>query len=223
MIYSRKNPSPRYKELVTQYAQLHNEGETRLGIPAKKTFQGFSVLPHVDRIKRLVQSTNSYNLLDYGCGKGFQYQVPVVDLGLQDKEMLVDYWNVTAVRLYDACYEPHSILPEDTYDGVISTDMLEHCSEEDVPWIVDELFSFANKFVYANVACYPAKKTLPNGENAHCTIKDTTWWSELFKSVASKHKGIIWEVVLTYIEKKPDGKTALKELILSGDKLSGYI
>lgn len=54
---------------------------------------------------------------------------------------------------------------------MICTDVLEHCPEEDIPWIVDELFAFARKFVYANIACFPARKQLPSGGNAHCTVK----------------------------------------------------
>jgi hypothetical protein len=54
---------------------------------------------------------------------------------------------------------------------VISTDVLEHCpGKVNVPWIVDEMFGYATRFVFANVAVIPAGKRLPNGENAHCTI-----------------------------------------------------
>jgi hypothetical protein len=66
---------------------------------------------------------------------------------------------------------PFSALPEGRFDGVVCTDVLEHCPEEDLPWIVGELFGYARLFVFANVACYPAAKKLPNGENAHCTIR----------------------------------------------------
>ena len=39
-VYSRSNPSPRYRALLAQYQQMHVEGEPRLGIPAPKTSPG---------------------------------------------------------------------------------------------------------------------------------------------------------------------------------------
>ena len=59
-------------------------------------------------------------------------------------------------------------------------DVLEHCPEQDLRWIVAEIFGFANRFVFANVASYEAMTTLPNGENAHCTVRPSEWWNAVF-------------------------------------------
>ena len=64
---------------------------------------------------------------------------------------------------------------------------MEHCPEEDIPWILDEIFQHAKKFVYVNIACYPAQKTLPDGQNAHCTIKPKEWWEAIFENLKSKY------------------------------------
>ena len=42
--------------------------------------------------------------------------------------------------------------PTGQFDGVISTDVLEHCPEPDLPWILDEMFGAARKFIFANIA-----------------------------------------------------------------------
>ena len=60
--------------------------------------------------------------------------------------------------------------------------------------LIGELFGYAERFVFANVACYPARKTLPNGENAHCTIISVERWKELFESAAAKRPEILWEL-----------------------------
>lgn len=198
--YSRQNPSERYKELNTYYRQLHKEGEKNLNLEAEKTFPGFSVLSQVERIKDLCELYSAENLLDYGSGKGQQYSVPLVDVGGSEKELLVDYWDVMSVHCYDPAYEPFIKLPDETFDGVISTDVLEHCPEDDVDWIVGEMFSFAKTFVLANVACYPAKKTLPNGENAHTTIKPAEWWVEKFAAASAASGVEKWVLVITTIE-----------------------
>jgi hypothetical protein len=76
------------------------------------------------------------------------------------------------LTLFDPAYLPYSIRPAGKFDLVVCTDVLEHCSDEDVPWIVEDLLGHCGRFLYANIAFHPAKKTLSNGENAHCTIAD---------------------------------------------------
>ena len=80
---------------------------------------------------------------------------------------------------YDPGYAPFSDPYEGTYDGVISTDVLEHIPEEDIlgPW--DDLFAQAKTFIYAVAACYPAKKIMPDGTNAHCTNQFVRWAGQI--------------------------------------------
>jgi hypothetical protein len=97
---------------------------------------------------------------------------------------------------------------------VISTDVLEHCPEDDLPWIVAEMFAFAERFLYATVACFPAKKRLPSGENAHCTIRPPAWWEDLFQRVAASSPGIYWE--LSASVRTADGAPAGEERLTAG-------
>lgn len=204
--YSRAHPSPRYQELTRLYRQMHEQGETFLGIPPEQTFPGQSLPPQAARIKRLIDATGSRRLLDYGSGKGQQYQARDITLpGVPGQWPSIQaYWSVDEIVCYDPAYPPYSELPRGAFDGVISTDVLEHCPEEDIPWILDEIFSYARKFVFANVACYPAKKRLPTGENAHCTIRPLKWWEDQIRAIAQKHPGVNYEVWIQW--KDSDGK-----------------
>lgn len=190
-LYSREHPSARYRELLAQYARMHVEGETRLGIAAEQTFPGSSLGAHIVRIKRLIEETGARTLLDYGAGKGQQYrpQKIVVD-GRHVADGIAEYWDVDEVRCFDPGFAPHSALPDGRFDGVVCTDVLEHCPEEDLPWILDEIFGYATRFVYLNVACFPARKHLPNGENAHVTIRPPEWW----RSLVAAHATVRWEL-----------------------------
>ena len=195
MTYTRSNPSPRYIELQRLYRTMHEQGEAFLGISPEKTFPGKSLLPQVGRIKRLIDLTKARTILDYGSGKGLQYEPrSVKDEAGGEWPGIVDYWDIDEVVCYDPCYAPYGKLPTGEFDGVISTDVLEHCPEEDIPWIVEEIFGYAARFVFANVACYPARKRLPTGENAHCTIKPLAWWHALFETAAAARPSIFWEV-----------------------------
>jgi hypothetical protein len=155
-------------------------------------------------------------VLDYGCGKGQQYG----PIQLQDDHgahypSVLEYWDVDSVHCYDPGYAPYSKLPQGTFDCVICTDVLEHCPEPDMEWILSELFRYADKCIYANVACFPARKHLPNGENAHCTVRSAAWWTELLKSVAARRPAICWQVWIQTLEPSPSGPK-LVEQCLSG-------
>ena len=84
--------------------------------------------------------------------------------GAGEHESVLDYWDLDEVYRYDPCYAPYSRLPEGRFDGVIATDVLEHCPEEDLPWIVGEMFSYAQRFVFASVAT----RTMPSRRSRMC-------------------------------------------------------
>lgn len=202
MIHTREQPSSRYRELQRQYRELHEKGEPFLQLPADNTFPGKSLIPQAARIKRLIAGTGARLILDYGSGKGRQYEpLALTDEAGQVWPGVVDYWDVDEVVCYDPCYAPYSALPEGEFDGVVCTDVLEHCPEEDMPWIVGELFRYATRFVFANVASYPARKRLPSGENAHCTIRPAGWWQQSFEQAALARPGVVWEV---WVQSKDD-------------------
>lgn len=213
MNYSRASPSPRYRDLIVQYRTMHTEGERFLGVPAEQTFSGISLLPQAQDIKRLIRQTAAASILDYGSGKGGQYLPQRIDLDGRQWDNVQDYWDVDFVRCYDPCFVPFGELPAEKYDGVISTDVLEHCPEEDLPWILDEMFGFARSFVFLTIACHLARKRLPNGENAHCTIKSSDWWNQLLQRVSAAHPGIVWEAKLY---KVPPGAADVIEQRLRG-------
>jgi hypothetical protein len=205
MQYSRENPSARYRELIRMYQDMHVHGERFKGVAAQDTFDGRSLRKEVVRIKRLIDQTGALTILDYGSGKGGEYEPrPLVIKGQGEWDSVIDYWGIDEVTCYDPAYAPYSTLPSGRFDGVVCTDVLEHCPEEDIDWIVPEIFSFAERFVYLAVACYPAKKRLPNGENAHCTIQPPEWWRGVLLRAASERPGVVWE---TWLEPEEGGKT----------------
>ncbi|MGH7553176.1 MAG: class I SAM-dependent methyltransferase [Longimicrobiales bacterium] len=217
--YSRGNPSPRYRELTEAYRQLHVEGERflNLSIAPANTFPGLSLPLQAKRVKRLVTATGAASILDYGSGKGQQYDPR--EFRAEDGQVydsIQDYWGVDFVQCYDPGFEPFSVLPSRRFDGVICTDVLEHCAEDDLPWIVDEMFGLAGHFVFASVACYPARKRLPSGENAHCTVRPAVWWRDLFAGAAQRHPTIDWEAWAQSHEETPAGVQRIDRRLARG-------
>lgn len=143
--------------LVDQYREMHLKGH----------FAGYSLKAHTEDIRQLVQLTRAKSLLDYGCGKGHQYSL----------SKMHRVWGGIMPTLYDPGVEQLSTKPSAKFDGVICTDVLEHIPEGEVEETLREIFSYATKFVYLSICTRPAKKTLPDGRNAHVTIKEPAWWA----------------------------------------------
>lgn len=199
--YSRSQPSARYQELLAMYRQLHRDGTPEQGITPEKTFSGTTAFAYANPVLALIRRTSSATLLDYGCGKGQQYKMR--DIAMYDGSIcpsLQHFWGLDSITCYDPAYPEFDTVPEGRFDGVICTDVLEHCPEEDIPWILDTIFSYAEKFVFATAACYPAKKMLPNGENAHITIRPPAWWQKILEIVAVRHPKVLFEIHVQYQE-----------------------
>ncbi len=125
-------------------------------------------------VKDFLKTYSISTLLDFGCGKG----------GLIEciKEQ---HPEIKKVSGYDPGYEKFETLPTKTFDCVVSTDAMEHIEPEFLDSsleIIDRMFS---KYCFLRVACYPAKKHLPDGRNAHLIIQPPEWWLEKIKSKIS--------------------------------------
>jgi hypothetical protein len=201
--YSRANPSPRYLELLQTYRELHRHGDELNDLAPDQTFDGRSLSPHVHLIRMAVQQHGLRSLLDYGCGKAKVHIEGHMTLPDGRKlRGLREIWGVDGIRLFDPGYAPYSELPTGTYDGVICTDVLEHCPEEDIDWIMGELFGFAEKFLFCTIACYPAKKNLPSGENAHITLKNPGWWIDRITAAAAGRKQVKYTTLVALLDKR---------------------
>lgn len=192
-LFTEENPSQGYRKLLEMYRTMHEEGWTQAGWSAAETFDGKSLNRHIAPVAVLIRETGAKTLLDFGAGKGKFYK-PYAgeDPGSRFKSMA--QWGDTRVTCYDPGYEPYAGPLEEAYDGVISTDVLEHITEEDIPWVLDKLFRHATHFVYAVAACYPARKVLPDGQNAHCTVQPPEWWREQMEGAARRNPGVKWQL-----------------------------
>src|SRR5687768_689776 len=117
--YSRSNPSPRYRELTTLYAQMHVGGLPDQNIKAKDLFAGSSIVPQLPKIRLLVSELGARTLLDYGCGKGLQYRAQ--NLKLRSGEIIPSvrrYLGVDSIHCYDPGVAESQKFPDGQFDGV---------------------------------------------------------------------------------------------------------
>ena len=164
-------------DYIVQYKQYHRENNN---------YSGNSLQPQAMHIQDLIIDTKSQTVLDYGCGKGHQYT----------KWNMHKDWGLMP-ELYDPAVPTHDVLPNKQFDGIISTDVMEHIPEEQIPEVFEYIFSHADKFVFLGISTQLAKALLPNGENAHCTVKPIEWWTNMVEKHAPKR---VYTHIKTYGE-----------------------
>jgi hypothetical protein len=137
-------------------------------------FSGMSIYKYADDIDALIKRSKVRTLLDYGSGKGRQYE----------EGRLHMLWGIMP-RMYDPAVKAIRKRPEGQFDGVICTDVMEHIPEEEVIETLEDIKQYARKWCFISICCRPAKKTLPDGRNVHVTIQEESWWLERIAEVFS--------------------------------------
>ena len=151
-------------DVKNQYRYMHKR---------KASFRGFSVLDHSATIGRLINETGSKSILDYGCGKGWQYK----------KRNIHKEWGVNFPYCYDPGVQEYATLAARVFDGVICSDVIEHIPPDYVETVLQDIFDHAGKFVFMSVATEAARKILPDGRNVHLTVMPEAWWRDLIETL----------------------------------------
>jgi len=201
----RNNPSVQYKKLLEEYTQIHKVSD--------RMFNGRSLVKFTDIIHSFIEKNNCKTLLDYGCGKGHLYTDEFSTVTDQLDKSLPEVWDLNSYSLFDPGYEEHKELPREMFDCVISTDVLEHVPETDLIWILDEIFSYADKMVFLNIACFKALKTLADGSNAHISLFHHLDWLELISARSEHVKHLVIYIFFDMFD--TEGRIELKGFKLS--------
>ncbi len=179
--------SKEYQDTLEVYKKLHSEG-TDLD-SAENTFDGKSLKFFFHPIKQVIDLTKSNSIIDFGCGKA-KYYFEEVRINNKAYSNISNYWNIKDVYLYDPGVKNFSAYPSRKADGIICIDVVEHIPESDAISFIMELFKLAKKFIFIVIACYPAKKTLPDGRNVHLCIKSANEWKKIIKDISPKFSNI---------------------------------
>ena len=195
-MFNSEKPSKKFHELTNFYKSLHS-GKITNEDP-NKIYNGISTMVFAKIIKKIIKKNKIKYLLDYGSGKGDRYFFKS-SFGNEEYPPLKDYWGVKTT-LFDPGV-PYPKPKNKKYEMVISIDVLEHIPLQDLNWVIEEIFNFSEKIVFLNVACFPAKRLLSDGSNAHVSLFHPLWWCGFLTSIASKFDKKCF-LVCTSIEKK---------------------
>lgn len=129
----RHAPSSAHAAAVAEGARHHQNS---------KTYSGSLMRPHVPFLTGMISRLGVKSALDYGCGKGAQYEWRP-----EGGATIEELWGFE-VRKYDPCYEPFAAEPEGSFDLVICTHTLSLVPRGDLDWVIGRLYGFARKAVF---------------------------------------------------------------------------
>ncbi len=143
-------------QLPKYYDRMHNEGQ----------FKGHTWRAYVHELEAFVPEAATRTYLDFGCGpKG----------GL-------------AERFGDRVISHDPYVPQfaaspwsRSFDVVFSSDVLEHMPMIEIQELMKRIVDSQAKYVLLAISTRKAGKHLPNGANAHLTVKSARWWTNFFR------------------------------------------
>ena len=147
----------KYKD-IELYKQLHSNS----------SHYGDTGSRYVKRIVAHIEQHKPDYVLDFGCGKG-RLAEKLSKLGLRVDE-------------YDPAIAGKEQIPQTHYDMIISTDVLEHLYEDEIQTICNDFLALSPITMFHVICCRPASNLLPDGSNAHKTVKPIEWWDGKLKS-----------------------------------------
>lgn len=137
-----------------QLAVMHSQG---------RFVRGSKILSTINPFLKQYQPTS---ILDFGCGHGALMN------GICEA-----YPNIR-VDGYDPGSASHNEMPVQSFDCVISADVFEHIEPEHLDQTLAEIGQKMQRVGWFRIACYPAKKELPDGRNAHLIVEQPEWWRD---------------------------------------------
>ena len=152
--------SEEYKEQL----QLHHAANPSWGSEGSKFCD--EILAHL----------HGNTILDYGCGKG------KLKAGMRSSGPSVEVYE------YDPGIPGKDILPEGTFDLVVSRDVLEHVEPEYIDDVLSEIESKTEDGIWFMIHTRKAGAILPDGRNAHLIQEGLEWWTEKLEPYFPGHE-----------------------------------
>lgn len=118
-----------------------------------KACTGRFLRPHAPYIKEIIDRLGVQSILDYGCGKGQQYEWIMPETGLTMEQ----WWGVPVTK-FDPAFPKYAAEPKGQFDMVLCTHTLNFVPTTDHAWVVDRLYRTATKALYVAERLHRARK-----------------------------------------------------------------
>lgn len=173
--------SPKGLQLIEMYKVMAETGYDRIDQRRiDDAFSDFELRAYRPQVAEIFKIFSISSVLDYGCG-GSDWFTP--GFHEETQQSAIQYFGLGDVYRFEPA---RGIDERQAVDCVVSFDVLEHVFITDVPAVLRNMFSYANKLLLLNVACYYAGAKLPNGENAHVTVRNPVWWKGMVDCISTE-------------------------------------
>ena len=149
-----------------------------------KSWDGRDTFKYRRQIRDLVQHYNCKTLLDYGCGKGYQWSDSHIFLPEEYPQKFQTWLGIDQVSLYDPCVEEFAQEPEQKkYDIVSCTQVIGGIPDADILWLKQRLMAYTDKVCFIGLI---DPTQAPKGkkqiyDSAYFSVKRTEeWYCEQF-------------------------------------------
>lgn len=167
----------------------------------------------INIVQNLINNYEFKTVLDAGCGSGDVVRC-LIDHGYEARgiELSSEVLRNHASDLYKKnIVQQGSLLalpfPDNSFDVVFSSEVLEHIPEMDIPFVASELNRVAKKVVFMTISLRPSS----NFNLYHITLKPRKWWEQHFLNLGLKRD----ERVINSLQKKISGAST-EELLQYG-------
>ncbi len=140
----------------------------------------------IESVQDLIGACGARSILEYGFGERLEEQRLVHALQKRDGRLVVAYADLTAATAGER--------PAQQYDGVVCVDVITYLPDEDVPWVLEELFAHARQFVYVTVAPRSVPRPFAKSLLLSGQTRDEAWWLTHFAAVSARHPAIHWRL-----------------------------
>lgn len=171
-------------QLIQLYKQMAEQGYERSdgeNILPDAAFADFESRVLRTDLRKLFEEHEVQSVMDYGCG-GSDWDAEGFDP--DSGQSARQFYGLTEVCRFEPA---RNIDERKVCDVVLSFDVLEHIFVSDIPKVVRDHFEHARKLLIVNVACYPAAARLPDGTNAHVTVRSPHWWKGVFDAITPEY------------------------------------
>lgn len=127
------------------------------------TNYGTASIDYAPLVTQIIDKLGLDHILDYGCGKQMnllRHIKPKQKLKYQGYEPAI----------------PEMAEPPIPAQGVFCIDVLEHVEPDLIDNVLDDLMRLTEAVAFLTIHTGPAKKTLPDGRNAHLIQQPVEWW-----------------------------------------------
>jgi hypothetical protein len=175
-MFSRTKPSSQFAQLV----QMFSGKNVTLDSPSALS----RVEPDNLDLRQFISSMDNPSLLHYQIG-------PSPDLSSKTNTLFSAMASLKITSFHWCTLD--SSPPNTPSDIVYASDGLTLLPDEDVPWLLEEIFSLAAQLVYVTIQDVKFLPEIPSYLESH--TRDFQWWASQFQAISTRYPTIHWALI----------------------------